>query len=49
MIKMINQDGLIYLGEVLFKYNGVEKDVAIPEGIKRIHHDAFQALIHFLI
>ena len=41
MIKMINQDGLIYLGEVLFKYNGVEKDVAIPEGIKRIHHDAF--------
>ena len=37
----INQDGLIYLGQVLFKYEGTKKDVVIPEGITRIHHGAF--------
>lgn len=37
----INQDGLIYLGQVLFKYEGTKKDVVIPEGITRIHHEAF--------
>ncbi len=37
----INQEGLIYLGQVLFKYEGTKKDVVIPEGITRIHHKAF--------
>lgn len=37
----INKDGLIYLGQVLFKYEGTKKDVIIPEGITRIHHGAF--------
>jgi hypothetical protein len=37
----INQDGLIYLGQVLFKYEGTKKAVVIPEGITRIHHAAF--------
>ena len=37
----INKDGLIILGQVLFKYEGTKKDVVIPEGITRIHHTAF--------
>ena len=37
----IDEDGLIYLGQVLFKYKGTKTDVNIPEGIKRIHHEAF--------
>ena len=37
----INDDGLIYLGQVLLKYEGKKKDVVIPEGITRIHHEAF--------
>lgn len=37
----INDDGLIYLGQVLFKYEGTKKNVVIPEGIVRIHHEAF--------
>ena len=37
----INENGLIYLGQVLFKYKGTKTDVTIPEGITRIHHEAF--------
>ena len=37
----INKDGLIILGQVLFKYEGTQKDVVIPEGITRIQHGAF--------
>ena len=41
----INKDGLIILGQVLFKYEGTQKDVVIPEGITRIHHGAFASTV----